>query len=258
MNWDSVRLALYTWASTYSGVPVVWANQSEVQPERPYISLRINTVSGASETRKPMSSANDLKVFFTKDFSISISYFGAAGTLDSMDKLCSLLCTLARRDVLSVLSVEDIGVIRVGDIEDATYVEDIRHCSRADSEIDFRTSYVMIAPTNVDYGIIEHVQVTPGFSPDVRILFIGQRKEITYPVLHDAYGAVIPQVYLVTDIGSGAYVNKISMKNDGVFSVLLMHYPGMVCSFTVVDPLDETNIWESGIYRIQDNIRADV
>jgi hypothetical protein len=140
-DWSAVEDAIWTWATTMSGVPAIWRHQNAPQPQRPYLVLHIDTIStetgSTPEDHGPDN--NDYRtIYFTQDFMVSIMLFG---TTDATSTLSTLLNTLWRTTNTEALFNADVIILDWDPVKDVSFTEQDHYVQKAIGYINCRTSY---------------------------------------------------------------------------------------------------------------------
>jgi hypothetical protein len=151
MNWTTIQDAFYAWATKYSDLPVIWRHQNAPQPTRAFIVLHIdNVVPVGYDTETLPNGRGERTIYGTREFDLSIAFFGTSGqgvpddvvtSVDPTASLAALTSTLNRADVREILRASDIIILDFEQSVDTSYVEGEHQVERADSVISCRTSY---------------------------------------------------------------------------------------------------------------------
>ena len=85
---STIKSGLYTWASTTSGLATIWSDQNAPQPDKPYLTLRIQGISsiGHDSLQAPEDTGATGGVIGDREFVLFVQGFGD-GVLSKLDAL---------------------------------------------------------------------------------------------------------------------------------------------------------------------------
>jgi hypothetical protein len=178
-NWLQVQNGLVQWVTTNSLFnAVIWRNQNEVQPKRPYIDLFIRDIHRPMNDIETLPILNgDRTLYGIRNFTLDVRLFGTWNALAQLDEL---LTTIQRRDSLAQLREHGITIVHCGDIIDTSSLEDSKFVERADAEILCRL-YIEVpyGGTSAETSIIETVNIQGVLEPDLNLT--SRSQSITLP-----------------------------------------------------------------------------
>lgn len=154
IDFATLKKALYNWVKTETDVTVIWMDQSEVRPPRPYVGLKLISGPlklGTDDLRQ--DNPGEFSVQGLRQFTLSVNAFGA----DSLALLSGLQTSTDKPTVIETLAADGIGIVQAGQIQDLTTGLDNRFESRHQMDV---TLYGKDIETDADVGTIEDVELT--------------------------------------------------------------------------------------------------
>lgn len=143
MNWNAAKDALYEWASSASGVSVIWARQSAPPPATPYVTLALVggpiAIGHDAQRRVHLPDGEelaDLRVDWlgAREMTLSVNVYGG----DALAIASTLQSSLSLETVRDALAAAGMSVIRAGDIRDLTALLETTFESRAQMDVRLR------------------------------------------------------------------------------------------------------------------------
>lgn len=159
----SIKLAIYNVVRRELDVTTIWADQSEVRPERPYASIRLTSgpiVVGSDEGREPVS--GQFTVEGLRQLVMSVQAFGDS----AIERMSKLQTALSKDSVVEELDASGIAVYDVGAVQNLTALLENRFETRAQMDL---SMYVTDAEVD-DTGYIEDVEVTNEVNDDTIVV----------------------------------------------------------------------------------------
>lgn len=153
----NVRKKIYDVIKKYanSGATIIWENQAEARPAKPYISLHI--ISGPNLVGNPDEYVDrtDDKVVQTgmRTFTLSVNYFGQ----DAFSELAKVQESLCLPTANELLSQQDLVLVRDNGISDLSALMENRFESRCQMDLVFRTT---VTVKDQDTTVIETVELS--------------------------------------------------------------------------------------------------
>lgn len=156
INFSTMKLALYNWASTNSGITTVWAYQNSPQPPFPFLTLYLFSFIqiGFDEVNLP-NNAGSSKIVGQREFTMTCTAEGS----NAMGILEALANSLEKPSVQASLRANNLVYIRRISINDLPTLEETQYKERAALDIQFRIADIF----NDDVGLIEHVELTENY-----------------------------------------------------------------------------------------------
>ena len=153
MSFADIRQGIYNWVRTESNLTVIWADQSEVRPPRPYVALKL--ISGPRRRGHDDLRQNGLGVFEVhgqRQWTCSVNVIGSG----AMDTIMLLQDSLEKPSVQDSLRVKKLAFVKAEVAQDATLELDTGYESRAQMDV-FFTSTALLEDTNTTN--IENVEL---------------------------------------------------------------------------------------------------
>lgn len=147
-----VRQAIYNWAKKELAIEVIWSEQAEIRPDRPYVMLKLITGplrGGHDEIRQP--TPGTYKVCGMRGITVSVNVFGEK----ALELAAQLQTSLEKITVQEALRSAGLSFIRAEAVTDLTVLMETRFDTRAN--LDAMFAYAENVDDNV--GTIEHVAV---------------------------------------------------------------------------------------------------
>jgi len=106
MLYSQIESTVYTWASTNSSIPVIFANENGVRPDNKYITLNIISYTPIGQPYSHMTDINgDRYIDQNEDFTVELNAF-YPGSNDDLQVLKNSL----KKDVV-IQSINDSGLV---------------------------------------------------------------------------------------------------------------------------------------------------
>lgn len=159
----TIEDALYNWATTVTGLQVIWRFPNAPRPPLPYLDLNIasNDAIGWDFELAP-NAVGVSALMGNRELVLEINYYGD-GSMVAMEKLLTSLRIPSIRDTLA-----ESGLYFVDKISEAniTALVEEEFEERRIMELMFRYSNQGVnAPDEFDVGLIEAVEVTSEYAP---------------------------------------------------------------------------------------------
>lgn len=154
MAFADIRQAIYNWVKVESDLTVIWKDQSEARPPRPYIALKL--ISGPRKVGHDdlRQGIVGVEVHGQRHWTCSIDVIGAG----AMDMISQLQTSLEDPEVLAGLRARGLAVIKSEDAVDLTTPLDTGFETRAKMDVLFSANVTRSQPDPT--GAIENVSGT--------------------------------------------------------------------------------------------------
>lgn len=152
MDFPTIKLGLYTWASTESNLEVIWMDQNGPKPENPYFGMRMNSFEKIHEDYiAPPNSSGISQVIGNDEFILEIYGFGP-GIVASTETLKKTLDLPRVQKVLNdskLIFVESLSIQNLSGLDSSRFEE------RSSFDIRFRT---WTEQSDNSIGLIETIE----------------------------------------------------------------------------------------------------
>jgi len=165
MNIETIKTAIYSWASSVEGegVTVIWADQNAPAPETPYTTLRFmsSVQIGHDSVTEPYlvegEEEGDPDGFFqyyegNREFTIDINTFGA----NALQRINDLRDSLERESIRSSLAANEVVFVDRISFQNLTDLNGSQYEERGFCELLFRCDAFQADES----GLIEKVEIT--------------------------------------------------------------------------------------------------
>lgn len=153
MNYEDLQLAIYNWVTDVLGIQVIWENQSEHRPERPYASLNLTvfpTKLGHDDARMV---GDKFKVQGLREMTLSVNVYGA----EAFEFLSDLQSSHEMPSIRQQLLRDCIVVVSTSEVRNLSELHEARFQTRGQMDVQLRTNYVA---EDTETGYIERVEIT--------------------------------------------------------------------------------------------------
>ena len=118
MQFEPLRLSIYTWFSETSGITTIWAEQAGPKPSRPFATLKLITgaVKMGGQDNLRVSSDGRFVLNGPRSITLRAQVFGK----DALEILTTVRDSLDDPDVIDVLDAEGLAVMDDGEPSDIT------------------------------------------------------------------------------------------------------------------------------------------
>lgn len=153
LNSSIIKKTLYDWLNKYkqNGETVIWADQAEARPSKPYITLKI-LAGGKPMEEDLINNAGKTEIKQYSEFDLSVNYYGES----AMEELSFLTATAEFPTQLEKWSAKNLAYIESSGVRDLTELMETKFESRAQADLSFRTSDVIV---DLESTFIETVDV---------------------------------------------------------------------------------------------------
>lgn len=141
INWTLVEDSLQAWAEEHSGVTAIWANQSALSPEPPYITLAIINVKKIGAFDETRHGQNGFKKCGLRRITVSVQAYGknALSIISRLKDSLELDVVEAYLKQSNVAPVTATDITRIPEFintiwEDRAHIDAIFHISDSESQ----------------------------------------------------------------------------------------------------------------------------
>ncbi|WP_448510320.1 phage neck terminator protein [Immundisolibacter sp.] len=139
ISMTTLQTAIYNLFNKYksAGVTIIWANQAEARPEKPYVSLQI--IMGPKKIGyddELVGADNKVARRGVRELTVSVNYFGA----EALTKMASFQESIELPTAREMLRVTNLVLVRSTSPRDLSALMENRFETRAQMDVDFRLS----------------------------------------------------------------------------------------------------------------------
>lgn len=140
MSFADIRQAIYSWVRTETNLTVIWKDQAEARPPRPYVALKL--ISGPRKRGHDdlRQAAGVFEVHGQRHWTCSIEILGSG----AMDTAMQLQTSLEDPSIQEALSAKGLAYKRAENAQDLSKVLDTSIESRAQMDVFFTSSTLRV------------------------------------------------------------------------------------------------------------------
>lgn len=148
-----IKKAIYTWLHKYkeNGETIIWADQAEARPQKPYITIKILATPTPLE-EDVVNDDGQTEVKQSTDFTLSVNYYGER----AFNRLSRLIATAEFPTQTEKWNVANLAFKESSGVRDLTALMETKFETRAQADLVFATSDVIV---DLESTYIETVDV---------------------------------------------------------------------------------------------------
>lgn len=142
--WATIEAALVAWLGAQTGRPVIVANQTGPQPEKPYVTIQMMSVPTRSDELRmhPAPEGEDprdvqLEARGERQMTLAINVYGPQGETTALELAEKIRGSLGLPSVLASLREVGLSFIDATPIQDLTWLQDTEYVERRQMDVRF-------------------------------------------------------------------------------------------------------------------------